>query len=277
MNYHEIFIRTNCLIKYLHSHVRFYISDDISDQFSFVIDASSKKSTKFILNSDILKIFCDTFMNSTKNKKWKEKKSLYRVRAKNSCFLIMLNKKSRDSKRQKKNISSYHLIDFFESRIVNSQVWFVEDFSIVKQKDYKTKKIAKKHQRWKIRALVDYTRQCELYVLKRRDWKFQIILQVWDKSSILWLISIISFNELLKLTSTNADEDNANYSKMIEEKNKSRLITTIYNDEFEKKTFSNNTKSDENDNSDEVNNDEKSINNSYISNNDDNNENSSSD
>ncbi len=63
---------------------------------------------------------------------------------------------------------------------------------------------------------------------------------------------------------------------MIEEKNKSRLITTIYNDEFEKKTFSDNTKSDENDNFDEITNDENSMNNSFITNNDDNNENSSS-
>ncbi len=77
--------------------------------------------------------------------------------------------------------------------------------------------------------------------------------------------------------STNTNENNANYSKMIKEKNKSCLITIVYHDEFEKETFSDNTKSDENDNSDEIINDEKSMNNSYISNDDDNNENSSLD
>jgi hypothetical protein len=106
----------NC-IKHLHSHLQFFI-EEIDSRFSLSIEASSFKSHKSTTNSDLLKKFCDIFKDNTKNKRWKEANKIYKIKANNSCFLMLLNKKSREESK----ISEYHLIDSFDSRIATTKV-----------------------------------------------------------------------------------------------------------------------------------------------------------
>ncbi len=234
LNFEDIILRIENLIQYLHSYVRFFI-ENINDDFSLAIELSSKKSTKFSFNIDILKVFCDIFMNETQNKKWK-KKLMYKIRADVSCYLIMLDKKFRQKKIK---ISSYHLTDKFESRIAVFNVWFIQDFTNERLRDKHMRKIVKRHQRWKTRAIFIYIKNCELYVLERKDWEFHIVLKVWQKSYILWSRIINFFDRLINLISIsyNLYEEKNNFTKWVEQKNISCLNVTIYADKFESEIF----------------------------------------
>jgi hypothetical protein len=97
------------------------------------------------------------------------------------------------------------------------------------------KRVARKHRKWKTRALTRYAKQCELYVLERRDWEFEAIIQAWGKPGILWPVDITSFNRLIELASIDhlANEGNLDYTKLVEEEDISRVGTTINPDEFE--------------------------------------------
>jgi hypothetical protein len=68
VNFEETILRTNNLIKYLHSHVRFFINN-INDNFLLNIKSSSKKSEQSISNAKILKVFCDISLDETQNKR----------------------------------------------------------------------------------------------------------------------------------------------------------------------------------------------------------------
>ncbi len=68
VKFQEEVLRIENLIKYLHSHVRFYI-EDINDNFSLNIEAFLKKSIKFVFNANILKMFYEISVDETKNKR----------------------------------------------------------------------------------------------------------------------------------------------------------------------------------------------------------------
>jgi hypothetical protein len=125
VNFEETILRTNNLIKYLHSHVRFFINN-INDNFSFNVESSFKKSKKFTSNAKILKVFCDIFLDDMQNKRWK-KKSFYKIKADVLCYFTMLNKKKKKNAQYTK-ISFYHLTDKFDFRIIVANVWFIQNF-----------------------------------------------------------------------------------------------------------------------------------------------------
>ncbi len=68
VKFQEEALRIENLIKYLHSHVRFYI-EDINDNFSLNIEVFFKKSIKLVFNANILKMFCEISVDETKNKR----------------------------------------------------------------------------------------------------------------------------------------------------------------------------------------------------------------
>jgi hypothetical protein len=141
--YQDDRLRTDNMIKYLHSHVKFYIDDDVNAKYSLNIDSSSRKSMKSTTNADIFRLFCEMIKNETENKRWKRTKRVYKVRAKNACYLTLLDKKSR-----KKNTLDYHLTDKYESRIAASKIWFTRDMIICQNDDFETIK-KKKNTFWK--------------------------------------------------------------------------------------------------------------------------------
>jgi hypothetical protein len=225
--YQDDRLRTNNMIKYLHSHVRFYI-DDVSTKYSLNIHSSLRKSMKSTTNANILKLFCEITKNETKNKRWKKTKQVYKVRAKNACYLILLDIKSR-----KKNTLDYHLTNKYESRIALFKMWFIHEMIIAVQRNKEMRKIHKKHEDWKTNVMKTYFREFELYVLEKKDWKLNAILKIWEKLEIFWSTTISSFENLVKLASTNSDSENENYINMIEEENKSRIAANIYSNENE--------------------------------------------
>jgi hypothetical protein len=115
-----------------------------------------RKST---FNLKILKVFCEVFTNFTQNKRWRDKNLVYKIRADNSCFLTMLDKKSRNKKIR---ISQYHLINALKSRIAAFNVWFIDDFITSKMRNQHMKKTIKRHKRWKIKVTINYIKECEL-------------------------------------------------------------------------------------------------------------------
>ncbi len=236
--YQDDRLRTNNMIKDLHSHVKFYI-ENLSTKYSLNIDSSSRKSIKSTTNANILKLFCEITKNETENKRWKRIKRVYKVRAENAFYLILLDKKSR-----KKNTLDYYLTNKYESRITTSKVWFTRDMFIAAQKNKEMRKIHKKHEKWKKIVMKAYFKECEIYMLERKDWKFNAILKTWKKSEVFWSITISTFDNLVELTSTNSYSNNENYVSMIEEKNRSRITTKIYLNENESKVFANSSQSD---------------------------------
>ncbi len=68
LNFQKSHLRANNFIKYLHSHVRFFMND-IDDNYSLKIESFSKKSVKSTSNSELLKIFCEVFIDTTQNKR----------------------------------------------------------------------------------------------------------------------------------------------------------------------------------------------------------------
>jgi hypothetical protein len=115
--YQDDRLKTDNMIKYLHLHVRFYIDDDVSAKYSLNIDFSFRKSMRLTTNADIFKLFREIIKNETKNKRWKETKRMYKIRAKNACYLTLFDKKSR-----KKNILDYYLTDKYKSWITISKI-----------------------------------------------------------------------------------------------------------------------------------------------------------
>ncbi len=263
VKYQEKVLRIENLIKYLHFHVRVYI-ENINDNFFLNIEAFLKKSIKLIFNANILKMFCEISIDETKNKKWK-KKSLYKIRAKNACYLILLNKKSRKSRDR----SDYHLTDVFESRIAATKVWFIHDFTTATQRDKKMRKVTRKYRKWKIKILIIYIKQCKLYILKRRDWEFHIMLKTWKKSSIFWFITINNFDHFLNLANTNYQKEEINFIILIKSKNISRINIITYFDESEQEIF---TKSKNNNEKNSEHNNEKDFANNYKRNSENNDE-----
>jgi hypothetical protein len=214
VNFEETILRTNNLIKYLHSHVRFFI-DNINDNFSFNVESSFKKSKKFTSNAKILKLFCDISFDVTQNKKWR-KKSLYKIKADVFCYFTMLNKKKKKDAQHTK-ISFYHLTDKFDSRIIVANVWFIQNFITQQTKDKHMKNIDKRHRKWKFRTLFRYIKECEIYILERRNEKFNAMLEIWNKSEIQWLIHIAFFNDLIILTNESLFDDD--YVNLVKKKN----------------------------------------------------------
>ncbi len=230
---------TDSMIKYLHSHVRFYI-ENVSTKYSLNIDLSSKRSIRSTTNSNILRLLCEIAKNETKNKRWKSTKRVYKICADNACYLTLLDKKSR-----KKNTLDYHLTDKYESRIAAFKVWFTHEMIIAAQKNKKMRTIHRKHEKWKTSVMRTYFRKCEIYVLERRDWEFNAMLQTWEKSKIFWSITISSFDTLMKLASTETNFDNENYIIMIEKENRSRIATNTYLNENESEIFANSSSESE--------------------------------
>ncbi len=128
-------------------------------------------------------------------------------------------------------------------------------------RDKKMRKVTKKHRRWKINALADYARQCELYILKRKNWEFHTILQIWEKSDVLWLVVINTFNDLIELARANYEEF-TNYTKLTENENVLRVATKTYFDEIEQKIFFNSSEKAKKSKTFTTDDDEISINNS---------------
>ncbi len=230
---------TDSMIKYLHSHVRFYI-ENVSTKYSLNIDLSSKRSIRSTTNSNILRLLCEIAKNETKNKRWKNTKRIYKIRADNACYLTLLDKKFR-----KKNTFDYHLTDKYESRIAEFKVWFTHEMIIAAQKDKKMRTIHRKHDKWKTNVMRTYFRECEVYVLERRNWEFNAMLQTWEKSRIFWSITISSFDTLVKLASTKTNFDNENYIIMIKKENRSRIATNTYSNENESEIFANSSSESE--------------------------------
>ncbi len=204
VNFEETTLRTSNFIKYLHSHVRFFINN-INDNFSLNVESSFKKSERFTSNAKILKVFCDIFLDDTQNKRWK-KKPLYKIRADVLCYLTMLNKKKKKNSQHTK-ISFYHLTDKFDFRIIVANVWFIQSFITQQTKNRHMKIIDKRHRKWKFRALFKYIRECEIYILERKDWEFNAMLKAWNKSEIQWSIHITIFDDLIILTNESLSDD----------------------------------------------------------------------
>ncbi len=68
LNFQDSHFKASNFIKYLHSHVRFFMND-IDDNYFLKIESFSKKSFKSISNSELLKIFCEVFIDTTQNKR----------------------------------------------------------------------------------------------------------------------------------------------------------------------------------------------------------------
>ncbi len=82
------------------------------------------------------------------------------------------------------------------------------------------------------KALAKYDRECELYVLARKDWEFQAVIQAWEKPGISWPIEIQSFNYLLDLASSE-QKSSPEFSTLVEKEDRSCLGTETYIDKIE--------------------------------------------
>ncbi len=110
---------------------------------------------------------------------------------------------------------------------------------IAAQRNKKMRRIHKKHKKWKKIVMQTYFRECEIYVLEKKNWEFNAILQTWKKLEVFWSIIISSFDNLINLTNTNSNLNNENYINMIEKENKSRVTINIYSNENESEISSN--------------------------------------
>jgi hypothetical protein len=61
------------------------------------------------------------------------------------------------------------------------------------------REVARKHRKWKRKALARYTTACETYIHARREREFEMVIQAWDKPGISWPMPIRSFDELVDL------------------------------------------------------------------------------
>ncbi len=190
--------------------------------------------------SNLLKKFCDIFKDNTKNKRWKETNKIYKIKADNSCFLMLLDKMSR----QESKISEYHLINSFDPRIATTNVWFIDELIRIEQRNKKLKKLAKKHIAWKKKTLAKYSKECEQYIHERRDWEMSVVIQTWNKSEIFWSIQISSFSHLLNLVESK-HAIQKEYTKLIKNEDISRTTINVYEDEIEEKVSSDSKKSND--------------------------------
>jgi hypothetical protein len=127
------------VIKYLHFATRFRVEEQLRN---FIIEEFSKKSTRFIFNSDIVRIFVEIAIDTARNKIWKEKVRAFRIVFEKNCYLMILDKKKISDHDYIEDLNkiivtqlSYHLTDKFESRIVEQHVWFNQKFVTKKERD----------------------------------------------------------------------------------------------------------------------------------------------
>jgi hypothetical protein len=185
MNYREQNYHTEYTIKYLYSVSRFIIKDAIS---SFYAQKSSIKSLKSIFNSALIRTYVRIVRNHKKNTKWK---SEVRVIAEKFCYQLVLDKKSIEDILHsdfisKLNNSSFHFIDFYESRIAERHIWFIHEMSISIDKKQATAICARNYYEWKKNAIQIYAAQCKKYVENRIQWEEELINVIINTSKLKW-------------------------------------------------------------------------------------------
>jgi hypothetical protein len=166
MNYREQNYHTKYTIKYLHSVSRFIIKDAIS---SFYAQKSSIKSLKSIFNFTLIQTYVKIVRDHKKNKKWR---SEVKIIAEKSCYQLMLDKKFvedilNSDFNSELNNSSFHFIDFYESRIAERHIWFIHEMSISNDRKQTTAICARNHYEWKKNVIQIYAAQCKKYVENR--------------------------------------------------------------------------------------------------------------
>jgi hypothetical protein len=186
-------------IKYLNLNTHFFISKNTTT-FSD-IDESSMRSIKSTNNVQMMKRFCDLIKDFAINKRWIKSKK-FRITARQSIFLLILNKKIKNINYTTLNLSIemstfvYHFVIIHESRIAQDKVWFTRNMSTSQNRVNAAEMIAKEHLQWKIQVHAQYKKQCRRYVKQRIRWKMQLVKKTLEVTNIIWLSDMSNENRL---------------------------------------------------------------------------------
>jgi hypothetical protein len=137
----EISRISDYFIKYLDVNTHFFIS---KNTISFLnICESSIWSIKSTSNVQMIKKFCELIKDSAINKRWIKSKK-FRITAKQSMFLLMLNRKIKNVDDATLNLSIvttlvFHFVTIHESRIAQNKVWFTRNMFTAQDRANATK------------------------------------------------------------------------------------------------------------------------------------------
>ncbi len=186
-------------IKYLNVNTHFFIS---KNTITFLnIDESSIRFIKSASNVQMMKKFCELIKDSAINKRWIKFKK-FRITAKRSIFLLMLNRKIKNVDYTTLNLSIemtilvFHFVTIHESRIAQNKVWFTRNMFTTQDRINATKIIAKENLQWKIQIHTQYKKQCRKYVKQRILWKIQLMKKAFEVSNIIWSIDMSNKSRL---------------------------------------------------------------------------------
>jgi hypothetical protein len=124
-------------VRYLNSITHFFISE--SSIACLNIEKSSIRSTKFTINENMIKIFCDLTKNFVINKRWRKTRK-FRITIDQSMYLLLLDKRFKanedyimiNSTAIDANVVftlSFHFITTLDSRISQNQILFTRKMS----------------------------------------------------------------------------------------------------------------------------------------------------
>jgi hypothetical protein len=149
----------------------------------------------------MMKKFCDLIKDFAINKRWIKSKK-FRITAKQSIFLLILNKKIKNVDYTTLNLSIemtiflFHFIIIHESRIAQDKVWFTKNTFTTQDRANATKMIAKEHFQWKIQIHTQYKKQCRRYVKQKIRWKIELIKKAFKIINIIWSSDMNKKNRL---------------------------------------------------------------------------------
>jgi hypothetical protein len=111
--------------------------------------------------------------------------------AEKSCYQLMLDKNIVEDIlnfdfNSELNNSSFHFIDFYESRIAERHIWFIHEISISNNKKQTAAICARNHYEWKKNAIQIYATQCKKYVENRIKWEWDLINVIINTSELKW-------------------------------------------------------------------------------------------
>jgi hypothetical protein len=143
----EISRISDYFIKYLDVNTHFFIS---KNTISFLnICESSIRSIKSTSNVQMMKKFCELIKDSAINKRWIKSKK-FRITARQSMFLLVLNRKIKNVDYTTLNLSivttfAFHFVTIHESRIAQNKVWFTRNMFTAQDRANATKIMTKEH------------------------------------------------------------------------------------------------------------------------------------
>jgi hypothetical protein len=170
----------------------------------------------------MIRVYCDIARDNKRNKLWKNQK--IKIVAEKSCFLQILNKKTKENlfiinSKNLKNLK-YHYANSYEFRIAQTNVWFIEEMTTSKQRRKVAIQHVKLHRQWKIKATENYHKNYKIYVQNRINWEWELLNHVLHYSSLKWS-SIATSKRILILTQSFKIRLHDDYTRMIKQKNDS--------------------------------------------------------